>query len=122
MRFLIVFLLLATCAGAVPVDPYAENGIAAIDGPYIMCTSGEVSWIRLGSGGGGQMYWTLQYTVPVPLDQIADWNFVFILTHAGDRWFWGGESYGWRLAPPVPCAEPIQSEKSSIGDVKSMFR
>ena len=121
MRILIVLMLLATCAGAVPVDPTAGDGIAAWSGKAVLCTSGE-SWYF----NDGPMIWERPsdgaLDVPFPVDQIADWSWTTFVTHSGEHWCWAGDGYGWRLIPLPPCVEPIQSENSSLGGVKSMFR
>ena len=114
-------LLLATCAGAVPVDSNAEDGIAAWSKIYVLCTSGEV-W----AFNDGPMTWEQPsdgaLNVPVPVDQIADWSWTTFVTHSGEHWKWAGDVSGWVLIPLPPCAEPIQSENQNFGDIKSMFR
>jgi len=121
MRILIVILLLATCAGAVPVDPNAEDGIAAWDRLYVLCISGEV-WVW----DDTNMYWVQPFegalNIPLPVDQIADWRYTTFVTHTGDHWRWAGEVVGWILIPPPPCQGSVPSESSSLGGVKSMFR
>lgn len=121
MRFLIVLMALATCAGAAPVDPNAEDGVAAWNLNQVLCTSGEVWYYD-----DTNMQWVQPFdgalNVPLPVDQIAEWRYTSFSTHTGDHWKWAGDVHGWILIPPPPCAEPIQAENQSFSDVKSMFR
>jgi len=121
VRFLIVLMLLATCAQAVPVDPVAEDGIAAWSGKAVLCTSGEVYYFN-----DGPMIWEQPFdgglNVPVPVEQIIDWSYTNFVSETGEHWCWAGDAYGWRLIPPPPCAELIPNRSQSMGGVKSIFR
>ena len=125
MRFLIVFLLLATCAGAVPVDPTSPDGIAAQKGLIVLCVSGEV-W----QFDQGQQLWRRYPLTGVdpsmPIAEIADWDFWSLQTHDGTFWYLhttGSDPQAeWLVLPPFPCQGPIGSESSSLGGVKNMFR
>jgi hypothetical protein len=133
---LVLLGLLAGASHAVPVDPNAEDGIAAIypqsdDGNtrgyvWVLRTNGEV-WrfdkdgIWLQSGVDPNLHGDL--TVPVPVAEIADWMPSYFTTHSGTRWFMGNDEpldY-WTQLPPPPWS-PVQSHPRSLGSVKEMFR
>ena len=121
MRFMILILLLATCAGAAPVDPYAEDGIASIHEDYCLCTSGEVwmydrtvvAWIHVEGKD-----------VPIPLQDIKDWSTFELWTHDGHHWEVGyGIGGDWVMTSPVvPCFTPIENQEDTFGSVKQMYR
>ena len=123
MRILIVLILLATCAGAVPVDPYAANGIAAMDRSYFLCTSGEVMML---SWGNGTWTWHIpeNQAVPIPVDQISNWTITLFIDTTGAVWTYEqtGDAGLWQVAPPSPCTPPVRNDESNFSDVKSMFR
>ena len=83
--FLVLAMILVVAAAhAVPVDPDAPGGLAAIWMPdgncYILTVEGK-TWTCPASGGE----WTLfADSLPVPIEEIADWTNYFILTHSGD--------------------------------------
>ena len=87
MRILIVFLLLATCAGAVPVDPNDPNEVAAVveygGSPWILRTNGEV-WVV------GALGWEYEprYDIPFPVSDVCDWKRHILRDCNGDIWTW----------------------------------
>ncbi len=87
MRYLIVFLLFATWAGAVPVNPYSPDGIAARDGLTVLCVMGEM-W----SFDTGQRQWTIGLGLtgsnpPMPVTEIAEWGKSWLKTNDGTYWY-----------------------------------
>jgi len=124
MRILIVLMLLATCAGAAPVDLDSPSGLASIiaesngNGFHGLCADGTVHrWI------GADQSWEQAegFTVPVSVETIRDWQLHALITHDGDYWVRDMSGSGWTHIPASPCGD-VASEESSIGDVKSMFR
>jgi hypothetical protein len=135
----ITLVLLGLLVGpslAVPVDPNAEDGVAAIypenhDGftsnyVWVLRTNGEVwrydnngVWRQSGIDpnlSGGDL------TVPVPVIEIADWTPGYFVTHSGTHWYNGAYTpldY-WTQLPPPPWS-PVQSSPQSLGSVKGMF-
>lgn len=122
MRTAIVLALVALAAnvGAVPVDPNAQNGIAAWDGVAVLCTSGEVFY-----WDDGVSAWTQPHDgrldVPIPVEQIADWSYNTFVSVSGEHWHWSYAA-GWYVIPLPDCAGAVQQEGDNLGDVKSIFR
>ncbi len=132
MRYLaLVFcLVLAESTLASPVNPTAPNGIASLvtenitggSNGYILDSVGQ-TWICRSSGV--QSGWILfGQDVPVPLNEIADWNVKAIVTYDG-RIYLGtlnpnAPSF-WQLLPPF-TEDPVSEESGTLGNVKSLFR
>ena len=121
MRYLILILLLATCAGAAPVDPSDPDGVAALvrygGNAWVLNTNGEV-WAC------GRFEWEhfSQYDIPMPVSEVCEWDHTVLRDCQGQIWSFGVIEEGeWTPAFPLPW-EPIQEESRSLGDVKSMFR
>ena len=124
---MIILVLLGLLAGpslAVPVDPNAEDEVAAylqtgVSLPMILRTNGEVYrydydlevWVRHET-----------YDVPVPVSEIADWALNCFTTHDGEWWFEDPGAGGTWEVVPRPEWSPIPSHPQSLGSVKGMFR
>jgi hypothetical protein len=79
-----VVLLLAAPGGAVPVDPQADDQIAALILPrYALRTNGEV-WVFDSDGSAWRRCPDLD--LPLPVDQVSDWQPSFLITKHGDHW------------------------------------
>lgn len=124
MMLLVACLVIASAASAVPVNPSAPDGVAAVwlndAWAWILCTDGQV--YRMHSV---DQQWTLMEDhLPVVVASIADWSPYFILSTSGD--LWRGESAlnneDWTLAPTIPCIGAVQSQGNSLGAFKSLFR
>jgi len=112
-------LVLAASSLAVPVDPNAEDGVAAIiyngGTANALCTNGEVwtfndYWNRLS-----------HMDPPVPVSDIADWDYSGFIHVNGEYWYWSGTEV-WNVMPlPPPCG-PVEAEPQSLGSVKEMYR
>ena len=136
-----LLLFIFGSALAVPVDPNALDGVAAIttasiDGQsntvfLILCTDGKVYDL---SGSGPYGYaWSPNNgfnDVPIPVSEILDWTPMGFRTHSGliyvstrndpqTKWRIVGQD---QLIAPIPCQEPVPLTPESIGDIKSMFR
>jgi hypothetical protein len=133
---LVLLGLLVGASLAVPVDPNAEDGVAAIwpdnfDGfvrgfVWVLRTNGEV-WRYDCEGvwrqSGVDPNLSGDLTVPVPVTEIADWTPSFFTTHSGTRWFMGNdEPLDYWTPLPAPPWSPVQSSPQSLGSVKEMFR
>lgn len=122
MRIVLVLLCLlaATSALAVPVDPDAADGVAAWSGTSVLCTSGEVYFFVV-----PEQRWVLDYdgaiNPPVPVNEIADWSVNTFTTISGEHWafYYSG---GWVTMPLPPCAGPVDTQNQNMGDLKSLFR
>lgn len=132
-RLALVFLVVTPCLShAVPVNPNAPDGVAAIfttGGPYggdepilVLCTSGEVFNLH------SQNYWQAVYgagsPIPVAVSQVADWGPRHVTTFSGEHWVF---TYNreWQLVGgavvPAPCG-PVANESKTLGGVKSLYR
>ena len=79
-----VVMLLAAPAAAVPVDPQADDQIAALILPrYALRTNGEV-WVFDSDSSAWQRCPDLD--LPLPVDQVSDWQPSFLITSHGDHW------------------------------------
>jgi len=129
MRYVFLPALLLFISGsafAVPVDPNAPDGVAALfyADTYLMAldTNGQ-TWRHVNS----ESTWVLRAAnLPIPISEVADWHPFFVL--GNDGVMWRAESHSlpptptiWHIVDPVPI-EPVSSEGQSLGDVKSMFR
>lgn len=124
MRLLTTILILAYAAVAlaVPVEPAAENGVAAMMPNWnanmtVLCTTGDVFMYNYNTGAWDPTY----YNSPVPVSEIADWQITALRTHSGDLWTMDNYNAPWVLVAP-PCEGPIQSESETLGSIKQMFR
>lgn len=126
---LIVLLVLASSANAVPVNPTSVNGVAAIDyialnsgsteyrDIYVLGTNGIVCLYKLGFQGPG---WQEIGPVPVPVQDISDWTPRLLVTQTGDVWVLNAQ---WQNIGPAPCAStPVPSDSETMGSVKSLYR
>lgn len=117
-------LLLASTVAAVPVNPSAPDGIAAVwlndSWCWVLCTDGNV--YRMFSTN--QTWALIEDHLPAPVAVMVDWSPYFIRTSAGE--LWQGEpqlgSDNWQLAPAIPCAAPVPTQGNSMGGVKGLFR
>lgn len=121
MRWLIVLMLLATCAGAVPVNPRDPDGVAAViewgGNPWVLNTNGEV-W----ACGSNEWEHYPNLDIPIPITEVCDWDRQVLRDCQGRIWWlsdWAGGD--WSLTYPLPW-EPIQTEEKSLGDIKATFR
>ena len=126
MRVLMVLLILATAASAVPVDPNASDGIAARIGKTVLCVNGDI-W----SFNGPLQEWTIGYgltgsNLPIPVADVADWGGNWFMTHDGTYWFLHGTGSDpqseWLVMLPPPCQTGVGNEDASMSQMKSMFR
>lgn len=135
---LILIALVPVLAVAAPVDPANPEGIAAEyavyqsgqeDTHYVLCVDGRIQQI--------QRYTDPKFrfvpandpaSVPVPVTEIADWSWRSFTTHDGDLWVYHGYDREWYALSqpgsfgPVDCGDPVASETSTMGDLKSSYR
>ena len=129
MRFASLVLLLiaivAPAVWAVPVDPSAPDGIAALfagdgGGLWILRTNGEV-W-RLGETSTvWERTTNFRNDVPLPVEQIVDWMPYFLTRVNGERWWLNSIDHTWGLMPAPPFA-PVSAQQKSFGSVKQLFK
>lgn len=119
---LLVLLLLASFAPsvfAVPVDPSAQNQIAAwTSGNYVLRTNGEV-WFW-----GPDTGWVLGNVAvfpppPVAVSLLADWETEHCILLDGTVYHRIGAS--WVMVPPPPFA-PIAAQQKTLGSAKQGYR
>jgi hypothetical protein len=60
--------------------------------------------------------------LPVPIEDIADWQPYFVTTILGEIYGLDSSSMTWRLMPIPECSAPVPSEPNSLGGVKSLYR
>lgn len=126
MIVLAAVMLVAIAAAAEPVNHAAPDGVAArvfISGTAMfVTTNGRVFVIAanapLGTWEEASPNW------PVSFEQVIQIEGHFILAQDGSVW---GNSGGyldgtWTQLPPLPVEPPVQSQGSSLGGVKSLFR
>jgi hypothetical protein len=132
---LALFVVASICsiAAAVPVNPVAANGIAAVSsesGPeltyypiMILCTTGDIfqlhsnnSWVHM-SG--------FPTSLPVPVSDVADWGPRHVRLNNGDYYVYTYAQI-WQLVGggvvAVPCTPLTPDEKTSLGKVKTRYR
>ena len=112
-------VLLAGSAWAVPVDPNAPDGVAAIYDTWILFTDGKVLGWDVGSG-----IWKVRDPLPVSVPEIRDWSMLFIVTNDG-RYFsfdFTVSSTEWTEIPSPPYEPPVSANPESIDNLKTMYR
>jgi hypothetical protein len=127
---LVFSVFFITSATAVPVDPDAPDGVAAVymqtDGPdgnltilWALCTDGYI-WRRQIQGPGSP--WDMVFSAPCPVSEIADWQLYYLVKTDGAKWYFqrGGNPSQW-LPFLGPCDPVIRSESQSLGRVKQAF-
>ena len=140
MRVRIAALLIVSAlfgvAHAVPVDPVAPSGIAAmistyrqtndswVGGALVLCTTGQVVWLDAMNDWLPVTPGTPS-TIPVPIVEVADWGPAHLKTTSGDFYVF---TYGrtWErvggAVVPSPCVPTVSNETKALGGVKSLFR
>ncbi len=123
MRYFIMIVLMSCIAEAAPVDPNATNGIAAWDGNTVLCTIGT-AWYFNSTTMAWEQPFDGAMNVPVPVAQIADWQWTSFTTHDGVHWaFRSAPAPCWNVMPPPPgCSGSVIQETNSFGEVKTLFR
>ena len=120
--------LLSSAAWAVPVDPDAADGLAAILGDpevggaiQILTTAGDFWNVSLISG---ELVCTpSEQGIPVSIGEIKDWQWHTVITHDLTVWRWeGSPQASWRYYGPIPCLGPVKAESKSLGGMKSTYR
>ena len=120
MRSLVILavLLIATTAHSVPVDPDHPSGIVAVMASTIMCQDGSVWAISATPPVWNQLPID---PVPVPLEDIREWNVAEFITHSGTYWWWYENAWHSAAIDP-PCQANVGSDAESLGNIKSLFR
>jgi hypothetical protein len=136
---LTALLIAATVvAEAAPVDPGNPYGIAAIhsvyqsgqeDQHYVLCVDGGIRQIQRSTDPKFRFVSAFNpSSVPVPVSEIADWTWRSFRTHDGDLWVYHGYDNQWYAMSqpgrfgPAECGDPVGTDRSTLGDVKSQFR
>lgn len=124
--------LIASTAAAMPINPHAADGVAALwnrgESIIILRTSGEIAAIRR-DWSTGEWYCDPDANAvglpPIPIETIRDWapDVNAVVTFDWDVWTWGGPGEGeWRLVGNFDCMGPIGAQQQSIGGLKALFR
>lgn len=120
-------LFLASTSQAVPVDPNAPDGVAAVysDGGalYALGADGQ-SWILVMANLDGWLPTTWPSLPPgMAVADISDWTTRYLVTSDGVRWMYNLEPLvmAWVEVPPLPGGV-IGNSQGSLGDAKSLFR
>ena len=141
MRLLIIFaalLVIPVLCGGAPVDPANPFGIASIhsqytagqeDVHYVLCVDGRIKRIIRHTDPKFRFIdATNPGVVPVPVTDIANWSWRSLQTHDGDLWVYHGYDQQWYALSGAgnfgnpDCGDPVATESSSLGDLKSMYR
>jgi|GEM_PF-6255614 len=119
LAILIALMLTPFMASAVPVDPTAESGVAAITGNYmVLMTDGSVWYWNV----GGERAWEErpEYRLPRPISDIKDWAVTIYVTVSEELWVYRTQpTPGW-YQTTAPTS-PVTNEEQGFSDLKRAF-
>ena len=126
---LFVVVLSSAYVSAVPVDPTAPDGIAALylaDGQYyLLKTNGDMWIFKVVSGVVTCISGNTEEGpgLPVPLSQIRDWTWMRVITWDNRLWYWAGSPVASWHSGIIPCLDsPVPTGNSTFGAIKEKFR
>jgi hypothetical protein len=126
MIVLAAVMLVAIAAAAEPVNHAAPDGVAArvfISGTAMFVTTDGRAFVIASTAPLGT--WEEVFpNWPVPFGQVIRIESYFIMAQDGS--VWGNSSSNlngtWTQIPVLPVEPPVQSQGTSLGGVKGLFR